>query len=96
MGLEIPRPPGMAVVKFAARPEMLLEGSLPGARYFAKDELVRKRVSLYIGWKGRDVLASDGKRGQWYYTSSVGAYYFGPYRSRIAAGRAYDHYQVHS
>lgn len=48
--------------------------------------------SFYIGYKGHDVLATDGTRGIWYYTLDQhdDKYYYGPYKSAQEARRGYD------
>lgn len=57
-----------------------------------KKDLQRKGVSFYVGYDGHgDVLATDCKRGLWYFTtSSQGQYFYGPYRSAQAARRGFD------
>lgn len=59
---------------------------------FARRELVKNRVYLYISYRGFDVIANDHKHNQWYYTYDDKDYY-GPYASQNEARRAYDRHK---
>lgn len=50
-------------------------------------------IALHISYRDRgDVLASDCKRGLWYFVDGHGdrRYYYGPFSSKQEAGRAFD------
>lgn len=64
---------------------------------FAIKKSTMRDCAFHVSHNGHDVLATDWKRGRWYYTlhdPPADLVYYGPFASKHAACRALDNHML--